>query len=203
MKNFSKSIIAGASISLGAFAYLTALQKTSSVFLASSVFYLGLCLVFIYNSNLFTGRVYTTFDKPNYHKNLIITFLGNLVGSFGATVLLLQIIEPNVVDIVTKKLNSDELTIALSALFCNILVCTAIKSFRESKKHVISWFLITLFVLFGFNHIVADMTYFTIAFLNGIKIDILRLINYMIICAWGNFVGGVIVCYLDEILIDK
>lgn len=94
--------------------------------------------MFLFNSNLFTGRIYTTIDKPNYIKNLMITFLGNLVGSFGTSVLLLQVVEPNVVDIVTKKLNSNSVTILASAIFCNLLVCTAVKSFKESKNHIIS-----------------------------------------------------------------
>lgn len=200
MKGRVKSIFAGVSISLGAFAYLITLQKTNNIFLSSCVFYIGLGLVLTYKLNLFTGKVFTLSkdDKIKYAQNLAKIFIYNLLGSVITTILLYQLYKPDVSNIINNKLELSWYAIIISAILCNFLVCSAIKLYLMFCNHIAPWFVISIFVLLGFNHVVADMTYFSIGFLNNINISIISTINYFILCTIGNVIGGLLVCYINN-----
>lgn len=187
-----KSIIAGGSISIGAFAYMVVLQKTGLSSLASCVFFVGLLLVFLTGSKLFTGCVLTMRNNKHYWCDLTKVWFGNLVGSAVIT-LLLYIIFPdlNFKAILDVKFEKGFLELIISGFFCNIFVCGAVYYFiyySDKEKVGISWFLITIFVAMGLEHSIANQTYMTIALIKGYKI--VPIIINLLCTTLGNLLGG-------------
>ena len=187
-----KSIIAGGSISIGAFAYMIVLQKTGLSSLASCVFFVGLLLVFLTGSKLFTGCVLTMRNNEHYWCDLTKVWFGNLVGSVVIT-LLLYIVFPdlNFKAILDAKLDKSFLELIISGFFCNIFVCGAVYYFiyfSDKEKFGISWFLITLFVAMGLEHSIANQTYMTLAMIKGYSF-MLIIVN-LVCTTLGNLLGG-------------
>lgn len=187
-----KSIFGGVFISIGTFAYLITLQKTGNVFLASITFYLGLSLIILLCQNLFTGQVLSkaTESIDDYIGMLFTTWIFNFVGAIITTLLLSQILHPDVTQIVTTKLSQSYPQIIISGIFCNMLVCSAVASFFAYENHFLSCFFVTCFVLLGFEHSIADMTYFTLAYINGINTNIPQLLICILLASLGNIIGG-------------
>jgi len=209
---YKNSIMAGASISLGTFAYLITLQRVNNPFIASIMFYLGLSLVMIFGFDLFTGQVlglktdtYTLqyFTKSSisikeYIITLSKTWLGNLIGSVITTILLFQVLHPNVEQIVNTKLSLNPIQLIVGGIACNFLVCCAVANYKMYQNHLISGFFITIFVICGFLHCIADMTYFTLAICSGMNLDIIKVITYMIIVTLGNVLGGLLLYFMKR-----
>lgn len=187
-----KSIIAGSFISLGAFAYLTILNKTNNLPLASLSFYIGLFLILLTQTNLFTGKILTlkTETKLEYITQLTQIWIGNLIGSIISTIILFQIFQPNVSQIIQHKLGLNPVQMIISGIVCNLLVCSAVHSYNKYNNHIMSAFCIFLFVILGCEHIVANFSYYTLGFLEGINA---QLIISLVFVTIGNIIGGLIV----------
>jgi len=212
ISKYKNSIMAGVSISLGTFAYLITLQKTNSPFIASIMFYLGLSLVMIFGFDLFTGQVlslktdtYTQqyFSKSNisikeYIKTLTKTWIGNLIGSVITTIALFQVLHPNVEQIVNTKLALNPIQLIIGGIVCNFLVCCAVANYKMYSNHLISGFFITVFVICGFNHSIADMTYYTLGFCSGMNLNIINVIISLVIVTISNVLGGLLLYYIKK-----
>ena len=85
-------------------------------------------------------------------------------------------------------------TALVSGILCNILVCVAVLMAICSKdivgKLFVSFFVIMLFVVCGFEHCVANMGTFSIAYLLFGSINPVLLAKSMICVTLGNIVGG-------------
>jgi formate/nitrite transporter FocA (FNT family) len=81
----------------------------------------------------------------------------------------------------------------IGGIFCNILVCLAVDNYKMYTNHLVSGFLILCFILCGFNHIVADFSYYTIAICSGIHLDIIKLVMSIMFVTIGNVLGGLLV----------
>jgi formate/nitrite transporter FocA (FNT family) len=209
MNELKKSICGGIAISLGTFSYLTTLSKTNNVFLSAITFYLGLCIIMVYGYNLYTEKVITLkvdtftmdyFQKSNisnreYIVTLIKVWIGNLIGSIITTIALFQILHPDVTTIVNNKLALNPIQMLISSILCNIMVCLAVSSYKMYQNHLLSGFFITLFILCGFSHSIADMTYFTLGICEGVNIDIIKLAISIVIVSLGNAIGGLLLYY--------
>jgi formate/nitrite transporter FocA (FNT family) len=196
MNEIKKSIYGGSMISLGAFAYLIVLQKTNNIFLASMCFYLGLSLIMLTKQNLFTGQIFTRSHLPirEYIDTLINTWLFNFIGSIITTILLSQIFHPDITQLINNKLSLTLIQIIISAIFCNALVCIAVANYNKTNNHLMSWFYIFIFVIMGFEHCVADMTYIVL----GLQLQYTNLVYSnilpLLICSTiGNIIGGRII----------
>jgi formate/nitrite transporter FocA (FNT family) len=195
MNEIKKSIYAGGMISLGGFCYLTTLSKTQNSFLASITFFLGLSLIMLTKQSLFTGQILTKAHSPlrEYIKTLSITWIFNFIGSIITTVLLSQILHPDITQLVTNKLSLNPIQIIISGLFCNALVCGAVATYNGTKNFMMSGFYITCFVLMSLEHSIANMTYMTLGLLQGINMNIVSVIVLMVCSTIGNIFGGRII----------
>lgn len=197
-KSIINSFLGGASISFGCFCYLITLQKTDNVYLASTTFYLGLLLIILMKTDLFTGKVFSNshFKLQEYIKSLAITWLGNLAGGVVASFCFYQIIKPDLTSLISNKLSLNPIQMLISGTICNILVCTAVYAFSKTNNHLISGFLIVCFVLLGIEHIVANFSYFTIGFCSGLHINLFSLLKSLFFVTIGNIIGGRIIVYM-------
>ncbi|MBU3206070.1 formate/nitrite transporter family protein [Clostridium algidicarnis] len=189
LKSLILGVLSGMFIALGGFASATASHSITnysiSKLIAGAVFPVGLILVIITGTDLFTGNVLLT--VPLLHKkitfkqlikNWVIVYFANMAGAIIVSLLLFY---GGSLDVNHGALGAYSIKVAytksslpfiksfLSGILCNILVCLSVwMSF--AGKDIISkifaiFFPIMAFVVSGFEHSVANMYYFSIGLL--------------------------------------
>lgn len=192
-KEFLLGILAGLSISIGCTAFLASGNKI----VGALFFVIGLFMILNFNFNLFTGKVcYTLDNKPSYLLNLLIIWIGNFVGTLLTALLvkgtrLTSLITASET-LASTKLNDNILSVFLLAIMCNILIYLAVYGYKNFDniiaKTLALIFGVSVFVLCGFEHCVADMFYFFLAGTWNWK-----MIGYLMIITLGNCVGGLLI----------
>ncbi len=192
-KTFVFAILAGAAISIGGAAFLS----VDSKILGSVLFTVGLFTVCTFGLNLYTGKVCYVFDnKLGYLLDVVIIWLGNLVGTFiTAQAYLATRIGPamaaKALALCEVKLGDGLLSIFILAIFCNVMIFIGVDGFKrnphEIGKYLALFFGVVVFIICGFEHCVANMFYFSVAGVWSAKA-----FGYLIVMTLGNAVGGVI-----------
>lgn len=193
-RQFVSAVLAGFMIGVGGTVYLS----QSNPVVGSFLFAIGLFTVVVFQLHLFTGKIgYTPFQKPVYLVELTITWLGNLVGT-GITAWMVRNsriyagISERVSGIAEVKLADGFLSIFLLAIFCGLLMFIAVDSFRNvqgSTLRFIGVFIpVMVFILSGFEHVVANMYYFSLA---GVWSG--HCFMSVIVMTLGNSVGGMLI----------
>ena len=172
-------IFAGLAIGLGSlvFTVVSAYAKSAAgLIFASALFSVGLILVCTLGLQLYTGKVGVVFDDREKLKenaiNLPIMLVGNAIGAF-AFGIICHFIFMNVPDVADRilaisngKTASD--TVFLQGIFCGALVYIAVYFFKNLKNYAMKIIgiitAVTLFVYCGFQHCIANMFYFGMAF---------------------------------------
>lgn len=188
-----KSILAGLSIGVGGALFLSIENKV----IGALFFTLGLFTICTRGLHLFTGRVgYALDNPPSYSAALIITWLGNLVGTnLAALCFRFTRIGPAFAEkaaaICAAKLNDGPVSIFLLAIFCNILMYIAVDGFRTNEhqlgKYLGLFLCVAGFILAGFEHCIANMFYFGVAGMWS-----LRSVLWLMVMTAGNVVGGLL-----------
>lgn len=196
MKSLINSLLAGLSISIGGFAFLSSGDKLTGAFLFS----IGLFLICTMKYDLFTGKVCYLFSKEDVKFGYICIVLAmNLVATaFMGWVT--RTIKPNLVDIANKlcetKLHEGFSVIPL-AILCNVLIFYAVYEFATNDhiigKYVAVLLCVVTFIMCGFEHCIANMYYFSVA--NYPKGSV----NYLLTNIVGNALGGMIAYRLEVI----
>ena len=201
-KTFMKAVLAGGAISLGGIANILSGNKI----VGSLFFIIGLFLVLTTDLNLFTGKVcYLITGKTNI-KDLIIIYLGNLIGAslVGTIFSLLPKYHASVVNYsvgLADRIAAPVLQIIILGFFCNVLIYIAVNGYKtqdkEWKKICSLFFGVSVFVLCGFEHSVADMFYISICNMWSGK-AVLFLLSVTI----GNILGGIIIPLIKKLFSD-
>ncbi len=159
-------IFAGLAIGLGSFAFTIVsayLTSKEGVMFASMLFSIGLILVCVLGLQLYTGKIGVVFDNREKLAenaiNLPIMLVGNAIGAF-ALGILCHFIFKNVPDIATRieaisVAKTASKFVFLEGIFCGALVYIAVYCIIVA---------VTLFVYCGFQHCIANMFYFGMAF---------------------------------------
>ena len=193
LSSFIYSILGGAVIGIGGVAYLSIDVKI----VGALFFTVGLFTVCVNGYNLFTGKVGYIFEnKPSYLGFLGSIWLGNLVGTVlvGSAVRMTRIatIVHKAETVSAAKLDDNLMSIFILAIFCGIMMCIAVDSFKnnphEFGKYLGLIFGVTVFILCGFEHCIANMFYFTVA-----NVWSPKALLYIVVMTVGNGVGGVII----------
>ncbi len=190
VKELLLSILAGMCISFGCVAFLASGNKI----VGALFFVVGLFMILNFNFSLFTGKVCYAFDnKPSFILKLVLIWIGNVVGAIlmalmvGAT--RLTALQDAVVALVETKLSDNVLSLFFLGVFCNMLIFLAVygyKNFENSlAKMVALFFGVSVFVLCGFEHCIADSFYFAFAGAYNLKAFL-----YLLMITLGNIVGG-------------
>ena len=134
-RQFVSAVLAGLMICMGGTVYLS---QTNSV-VGSFLFAVGLFTVVVFQLHLFTGKIgYLPFQNLTYLTELLITWIGNLVGTFlTATMVrnsrIYEGMAERVEQIAAVKLNDDFLSIFLLAIFCGMLMFIAVDCFKTRR----------------------------------------------------------------------
>lgn len=188
-----KSIFAGIMIGIAGTVYLRVDNNIVGAFLFS----IGLLVICMYGMNLYTGKIgYVLINKLNYIYELLITILGNFIGTFLVARLVLltrfKSISVKAVDLVNLKLNDNLFSIFILAVLCGILMYIAVNNYKkinnEIGKYSCIFMCVMVFILSGFEHSIANMYYISVANLLSLKS-----LLYILIMILGNSVGSILI----------
>ena len=193
LRTFVSGVLAGACIALGGTVFLL----TESRLAGALLFTVGLFTICTCGFSLFTGRVCYVFQRGGaYAAALPVIWLGNLAGT--ALIALIEratrigpALQAAAETVCAAKLGDTPGSVFLLAMLCNVLICIAVDGFannpHELGKYLALFFGVTVFILCGFEHCVANMYYFTAA-----GVWSLRTLGYLLLMTAGNAVGGVL-----------
>ena len=190
-----KGIYAGILIGIGGTVYLSVQNTVAGSFLFS----IGLLTICMYQMNLYTGKIgYVLVNKFNYVFELLLSLLGNFIGTFFVGFLVRHTrvsgISLRALDIVNIKLSDNLLSILILSMFCGMLMYIAVNSYKVSKneigKYAPIFMCVMTFILCGFEHCVANMYYFFVAGLFNTKV-----LLYLLIMILGNSIGSIIIAF--------
>ena len=192
LKILVRAILAGVMISIGGTIFLTCESKLLGAFLFS----IGLYAICAFGLNLYTGKIgYVIDNKPKYLIELAVTLIGNLIGTVGCGYLLFLTRQGDKLrkaasTICEVKLDDNLLSIFILAIFCGIIMYLAVDLFKrltDFGKYMGIFMGITVFILAGFEHCVANMYYFSAANMWEWKT-----ILYVLVMVAGNSVGSIL-----------
>lgn len=199
MKTIIKNtIMAGINISIGAIAYLA----IPNPIVASCFFAIGILLVLNFNNMLLTKVIPCLFAKIEFKiPDIVISLLGNAVGCiitgiFISATRLADIFYDKLGNIVNAKLDDNLLSLLIMAIFCGMLVGYASLASYKYKNGSFAqtfyvWLFITVFVFCGFDHVIANIFYFT-CYAILFNFDLSMLLILLVIFV-GNFIGGMLI----------
>ncbi|MDD2957687.1 MAG: formate/nitrite transporter family protein [Lachnospiraceae bacterium] len=188
------------------------------------VFSVGLCMVMMAGSELFTGNNFVmavggftkTVSWGKIAKYWAICWVFNLVGSVVAALLFTMTGIPGSGDIgafcsssAVAKMSGTPVNLFAKAILCNICVCVAIwcgtRLKSEGAKMAMCFCCVTTFVTCGFEHSIANMTFLSIGLLNpnGAAVSLGGMVYNLAIVTLGNMVGGIIFVALPYYLTGK
>ncbi len=206
-----QGILAGMYIAIGAIGSLKVAAGVSDPglggFLGALVFPVGIIAILLMQAELYTSdsmvMIAVFAGRTKITKILRILFLilvANLIGSIfiayltGASGILDTKTLALVLSKAVHKLELPLPTLLASSIFCNIIVCTGVclaySCKEEISKVVVVWLTITVFILSGTEHVVANMYYLFVAYFNGAEITLPQIFGHLSIAAIGNFIGG-------------
>ncbi len=191
IRTFGLAIGAGIAIAIGGTVYLSLENKIAG----SLLFTIGLYTIMLNGLFLFTGKIgYFVIreDKKSYLIMLVVTWLGNLAGTMIGAILLqhtrVQGVREKAAGICEIKLSDNVLSIFFLAIFCGILMYTAVEGYRQKENPLILFLCISVFILCGFEHCIANMFYFTLAGMWSLKTC-----GYLLVMTLGNSLGGMLI----------
>lgn len=199
-------ILSGLMLGIGGMVSLSSDNRYIGAFLFS----LGLFCIVQFRYGLFTGKVgYIVNREPSYILEVLATLVSNAAGTLIAALLLRQTrfftaavtgldvtIEERVSATVDGKSHDNPLSIFILAVFCGMLMFTAVEANRacRAKGNFIGALFgvvlpVVVFIICGFNHCIADMFYY---FFCGCP-DVPAGLVYFVFAILGNAVGGMLI----------
>jgi formate/nitrite transporter len=205
VKRLLLGFMAGIYIALGSQGFLVTYDNA---LIRASVFPVGLMLIVLVGGELFTGNCLMTFGLiqkeitlRDYLKTLAQVLLGNFLGALFIVALLYfggVYNKPELAEAVIKvakaKTSLSFVQVLFKGILCNILVALGVWFASASKdltgKLLGCWFPVMLFVLCGYEHVVANMFFLPMGAVLDSSITISKIAANLIPAALGNFIGG-------------
>ena len=204
-RDFLYAVLAGMAISIRCIIFLS----VENPLIGSILFSIGLLTILKFGLNLFTGKApYLCQNKMSYFPFLLNVWAGNLVGTFLTSFLLKNTrVYNNIIERCTSvanvKINDSLLSLFILAIFCGIMMYIAVDTYinqgggRNFTSGLVVVFCVSVFILAGFEHSIADMFYFILSS----PID--KWIVPLIVISLGNVVGGNLICWITKWKIEK
>lgn len=175
-------------------------------FLSACVFALAVLLISMIGGELFTGNnfvmAFGAFDKKVSWKDVgkvwLVSYIGNFVGCVILGLIFVLAGASGTADyyasFIPNKLALSGSVMFFRAILCNFFVCLGvlcgIKLKEESAKVPMIILCIAAFVISGFEHCVANMGNFFVAYLLVPGLSLSAMLRSMVIVTIGNIVGG-------------
>jgi formate transporter len=209
-----QGILAGMYISIGAMGFLKVVSATqdagTGLVMGAFIFPVGIIAILLMQAELYTSDtmvMIAVYDRrTKIHKILGILMLiifANLLGTvfFAYMSHLSGLFNEKTMDLIIEKslhkVNLPSGQLFISAIVCNILVCTGVclaySCKDEIAKIVVLWLSIAVFVISGTEHVVANMYYLFTAYFANAELSLAAIFSHLGIAAIGNFIGGGII----------
>lgn len=192
-KTFLSGMVAGLLIGMGGAAFLAMENRV----VGSVLFVVGLFTILSFGFQLFTGKVCYAGERGwRYVPELAVVWLGNFAGTFISGLLLRQtrmiaVAGPRAAELCAAKLNDGLLSLFILGIFCGAMMYAAVECYRlidnPVGKYIAPFLCIAVFIIGGFEHCIANMYYFTVAFVWTQPQAFLVLLTVTA----GNAVGGI------------
>ncbi|MBQ7922181.1 MAG: formate/nitrite transporter family protein [Clostridia bacterium] len=194
-KALFNGIAAGLCIGIGAAVFLSCENKV----VGAVLFAVALTVICQLEMMLFTGKIGYIVNAHSKNDILATVFclIGNAIGTCvsGLAIGYCRPALPAVAMAMTEtKLTQSLPAVLVSAMFCGILMYSAVAIFKEKGSMAGIVFCVPVFILSGFEHSIADMAYFWIAGNGGMDVVIFTLVVIL-----GNSIGGCIMPLLKKI----
>ena len=197
---FFLAVLAGLAISIGGCIFL----GTENKIIGALFFTVGLYIIVLNGLYLYTGKIgylATVEDKLAYLPVLLFTWLGNLagtwLGAFGMQCSKLAYLQEIGAKVSAGKLEQSPLSAFILAIFCGVLMFVAVDGFKETKNPLILFLCVSVFILCGFEHCIANMFYFSMGNAWSAKA-----FGYILLMTLGNSVGGMLIPQV-KLMTDK
>lgn len=214
VKYFGRAIMAGIFIMLATIlsnvvgAVLSKNFPEAAKISGSALFSFAIIAVVFFGGELFTGNNLVMFiglikKKVSLSSTLkvwIYSFVGNFIGIFlfaylfvasGASV---EIVKSYIEPIVSTKVSLSVMQLIIRGILCNFAVClavyTGIRLKSECGKMVLMLLCVFTFVVSGFEHSIANLAVFSIAYFAFGSIPLLGVLNNLLWVVIGNILGG-------------
>jgi formate/nitrite transporter FocA (FNT family) len=193
-KLFRSSALAGFTIGLAGFGYLTVGGVPGAV-----VFAFGLLTVIAYGLKLFTGTA--GFIGKDEFPSLLLILLGNVTGCL--TVALLTRLSPNDLQSVAQtimqgRIANGAIRSGMLAIGCGFIMTTSV-TFAREKNYLPLLFGVPLFIFCGFPHCLVDAFYILTTPFDFVKSNLQDLLAVYGCVVAGNFIG----CNLYRIILPQ
>lgn len=194
-KALFNGIAAGFMIGIGAAVFLSCENKIVGAIL----FAVALTAICQLELMLFTGKIGYIVNAHTKADVLATVFclIGNAIGTC-ISGLLIGFCRPALpalaVAMTDTKLEQSLPAVLISAVFCGILMYTAVAIFKEKGSMAGIIFCVPVFILSGFEHSIADMAYFWVAQNGGVKVAV-----FIIVVLIGNTIGGCLIPILKKL----
>lgn len=157
--------------------------------MGSLLFAIGLYSIICLKLNLYTGRICTYYSKKELWFDLLLIWLGNFIGAFVCANLISLTrvgnqLQYEAINLILPKLMDNLFSIFILAIFCGIMMYLATQA--SGDRVVLVFICVTVFILSGFEHVVANMFYFSLADIFSIKV-----IEILFVATLGNTIGGI------------
>lgn len=178
-------------------------------FLSAIVFSMAVLLISFIGGELFTGNnfvmAFGAFDKQVSWKDVgkvwLVSYLGNFVGCAILGLIFVLAGASGTADyyagFIPNKLALSADVMFFRAILCNFFVCLGvlcgIKVKDEGARVSLIIVCISAFVISGFEHCVANMGNFFVAYLLVPGLSLAAMLRSMLIVTIGNIVGGALV----------
>lgn len=211
VETLAAGILGGAYIALGSIGYLAAVANIQPAgvgkLVGSFLFPVGLLLILITGAELFTGNNLMSLSAmhgeskwPDVFSNWVKIYFFNAFGAIFIAFLVHMggYDQGDFLHVIEKVIHA-KVALSFSAalargILCNILVAIAVwisySSDSAGGKAVLIWLPITLFVYSGYEHCVANMLYFSLAWFAGVHFSVAEFLGNMVPVAIGNIIGG-------------
>lgn len=211
LKTFILAVLAGIFISLASVLSVVVSKEINNYsiakILSATVFPIGLILVILMKTELFTGNsllVIPLLKKDikikELLKNWFIVYLGNLFGSLIITLLIIntplkEVIANSFIKITNTKISLNIFEAIILGVLCNFLVCLAVFLSSNAKsigeKILVIFLPIFTFIALSFEHSVANMSYLSFGYLLDSTISITSILfKNLLPVTLGNIIGG-------------
>ena len=177
-------------------------------FLGALVFSIAVLLIVMVGGELFTGNNLVMamgfYDKKvsagALGKVWLVSYIGNFVGCLIFSLIFVGAGASGTADyfagFINNKLTIAPLEMFLRAILCNFFVCLAVacgvKLTTEVGKFLMIVMCISAFVISGFEHCIANMSIFTVAYCLVPGLSMGAILKSMVIVTIGNILGGAV-----------
>lgn len=192
--SFIKAVLAGLCIGLGGVVYLSCTSK-----LAGAIFFsIGLLTILIFKLKLFTGACGLLIEadkKLQYSIELILIWIGNFLGTFLVALAVTNTRLSFDLSFVDIKLADSFSSLLILGIGCGFLMYVGVTAFNLTKLGpIIPIMCVSVFILSGFEHCVADMFYFSLL---ELSVDVLL---RLLVITIGNMLGSWLIPITNQIL---